>query len=115
MLHNNDTNSEAPDSNLEPNSEPLAPEPVLASNANGNANLASPNNDHHKWADNKTNTHKQISPNGHGLARHIHNKNEQVIAKSFCTAAINTKDQNTTTMTNAKIGSKTFKDALIRK
>ena len=53
VLHNNDTNLEAPDSNSEPNSEPLAPEPMLASNAISNANLASPNHGCNKQADNK--------------------------------------------------------------
>ena len=59
--------------------------------------------------------HKQMLLDSHGLARYIHNKNEQVIAKSFHTTAINTKDQNTIDMTDAKTGSKTYKDALVRK
>ena len=42
---------EAPDSNSEPNSEPLAPEHTLASNAIANANLASPNHGPRKRAD----------------------------------------------------------------
>ena len=53
VLCSNDTISEAPDSNLEPNLEPLAPEPTLPSNAICNANLASPNHGHHKWTNNK--------------------------------------------------------------
>ena len=56
-----------------------------------------------------------MSPNGHGPARYVHNKNEQLIAKFFQTAAINTKDQNTIDMTNAKTSSKTYKDAFIGK
>ena len=64
---------------------------------------------------NQTKTHKQMSPNSHGPVRYIHNKNEQVIAKSFHTAAINTKDPNTIDMSNAKTGSKIYKDALIGK
>ena len=39
VLCNHDTNSEDLDSNLEPNSEPQNPEPVLASNALGNAHF----------------------------------------------------------------------------
>ena len=85
----------------------------LASNALGNANLASPNHGRRNRAANKTKTQKQMSPDGHGPARYIHNKNKQVIAKSLRTAAINAKDHNTIDMTDAKTVSKTCKDALI--
>ena len=63
----------------------------------------------------QTKTQKQMSPSSHGLTRYIHNKNEHVIAKSFCTAAMNTIDQKTIDRTNAKTSSKTYKDVLIRK
>ena len=88
--------------------------PIWPLASKSNAYLASPNHGHHNWAANKTKTYKQMLPNGHGLARYIHNKNKQVIAKSLCTAAINTIDHNTIDMTDAKTGSKTYKDALIR-